>query len=101
MEEEEEDEEQCHGDVCCFEELVVSVSTVVRPRPLSERTETKRTQTHRIAGKDMKVKYAWGISAATPVQYVTSVFHCLTISPLSIWTMMKGKVWINARTNMA
>jgi hypothetical protein len=27
MEEEEEDEEQRHGDVCRFEELVVSVST--------------------------------------------------------------------------
>ena len=50
---------------------------------------------------EKKVKYAWGMIAATPVQYVAWVLHCSSMSPLWMLYTMKGKVWIRARMNMA
>ena len=80
MEEEEYNKKQSSEEVGGFEKFIetipVGVSLVCSAMGI--------TRSHLIAGKDMSVRYACGTKAATPVQYVTWVFHCSTISPLSI-----------------
>lgn len=77
MEKEEKNKEQPDNKVCCLEEFVVTI-----PDRLARIHQASIKPTYRIDGKDIKVKYAWGMRVATPDQYVMLVFHSLTMSPL-------------------
>lgn len=83
------DEEEDHKDkggevVSCLEELIplVPVFSHKGQSTVSKLSSIHHGKTDLIQGIDIKVKYACGTKAATPVQYENIVSHISTIIPM-------------------